>query len=83
MQKFSDASIRSLPAGYHWDGVLGLRVSPKGTRTFLTMLGSGRRHTIGRYGVITLKQAREAATKLQAEKTLGNLPRAFQRRRGA
>ncbi len=35
------------------------------------MLGSGRRLTIGRYGDITLAQARSAAERLKAEQTLG------------
>jgi integrase len=37
------------------------------------MLQSGRRFKIGRYGDITLAQAREAAARLKAEKTLGRI----------
>jgi integrase len=35
------------------------------------MIGSGRRHSIGRVGEITLAQARSAATRIKAEMTLG------------
>jgi integrase len=37
------------------------------------LLDSGRCHTIGRYGDITLAKARSAAQRLRAEKTLGRL----------
>jgi integrase len=43
------------------------------TKTFIVLLGSGRRHTIGRYGAVTLAEARAAAKRLQAEKTLGRV----------
>jgi integrase len=36
------------------DSPLGLRITSTGTKTFVVMLGSGRRHTIGRYGDVTL-----------------------------
>jgi integrase len=42
-------------------------------KTFLVFVGSGKRHTIGRYGDITLQQARAAAIRLKAEKTLGRV----------
>jgi hypothetical protein len=42
-------------------GPLGVRVSRTGVKTFIVILHSGRRHKIGRYGDITLGQAREAA----------------------
>jgi integrase len=57
-----------------WDGSLkhfGLRVAPGGTKSFLVLLGSGRRQTIGRYPAITLAQARLKARRILAERTLG------------
>jgi integrase len=56
-----------------WDegSPLGVRVTANGAKTFIVMLGSGKRHTIGRYPDISLSQAREAAKRLKAEKTLG------------
>lgn len=50
-----------------------VRVSQGGTKTFIVMLRSGRRYTLGRWGEITLAQAREAARRLKAEKTLGHV----------
>lgn len=77
MPRISDLFIRNFPAPEKrvtiWDGPLGLRVTPNGAKTFIVMLGSGRRYTIGRYGNITLAQAREAAGQLKAEKTLGRV----------
>lgn len=46
----------------YWDTTIkgfGVRVSPKGARTFIALLGSGNRHNIGRYPTITLSPARE------------------------
>lgn len=57
-----------------WDGGLknfGCRISSKGTKSFVVLLGSGRRHTIGRYPIISLAEARAAARRLLAEKMLG------------
>lgn len=57
-----------------WDGAIrnfGVRISSGGTKSFIILLGKGRRQTIGRYPVISLAQARDKATKLFAEKTLG------------
>ena len=58
-----------------WDdsSPLGVRVAAGGAKTFIVMLGSGKRHTIGRYPVIKLSEARAAATRLKAEKTLGRI----------
>lgn len=78
--KLSDVSIRSLPLPEkgqvtYWDTALpgfGVRVSQGGTKSFVVIYGPTRkRFTIGRYGPITLKQAREEARKLQAGLTLG------------
>lgn len=57
-----------------WDGSLkhfGLRVSQGGTKSFILLLGSGRRQTIGRYPTITVAQARTKAKTILAERTLG------------
>ena len=60
--------------GTLWDGSLkhfGLRVAPGGTKSFLVLLGSGRRQVLGRYTEITLAQARIKAKRILAERTLG------------
>jgi integrase len=57
-----------------WDGSLknfGCRVSAKGTKSFIVLLASGRRHTIGRYPILSLADARAAAKRALAEKALG------------
>jgi integrase len=62
------------PGSTLWDGSLkhfGLRVAPGGTKSFLVLLGSGRRQAIGRYPEITLAQARAKAKRILAERTLG------------
>jgi len=78
MPKLTDLSLKNLAAPtrgqvtYDDEGTpLKVRVSQGGTKTFIILVGSGRRHTIGRYGDITLQQARAAAVRLKAEKTLG------------
>lgn len=50
---------------------LQLRVSAGGAKTFFTVVGNGRRHTIGRWGEVPLAKAREVARRIRAEKTLG------------
>jgi hypothetical protein len=57
-----------------WDGSLkhfGLRVSQGGTKSFILLLGSGRRQTIGHYPTISIAQARTKAKTILAERTLG------------
>jgi len=57
-----------------WDGVVkhfGVRITPAGVKTFIVLLGSGRRQAIGRYPTISLAQAREKAKRILAERTLG------------
>src|SRR5579884_3207909 len=50
----------------------GVRVSAGGTKTFIVLLGrNGQRHTIGKYPVISLQDARSEAKRLLAERTLG------------
>ena len=71
----NDQAVRSAKAGIVWDSSLkgfGLRVG-KQSKTFIVLVGSGRRKRIGRYPLISLAQAREAARKILAEKTLGKI----------
>ena len=76
---FSDLSIRKLkPTGKQymaWDKSLpnfGIRVSQYGTMTWTLLLGSERHRVgLGRYPIIKLAEAREAAKRLLAERTLG------------
>ena len=65
-----------------WDGSFpnfGCRISPKGTKSFVVLVASGTRRTIGRYPVISLADARAEAKRILAEKTLGKqtLPSMF------
>ena len=83
MSHLSDAGIRALEVpvtgqkDYYDEGGppgFGLRVSAHGARSFFVYLGkngSRRRKTIGRYGIITLAQARGKAKELLAKQTLG------------
>ena len=57
-----------------WDGStkhFGVRVYAGGQKSFIVLLGSGRRVVIGQYPTITLAQARHKARQILAEKTLG------------
>lgn len=75
----TDLSIKRFPlpesgTATYWDTTtrgLGVRVSPKGARTFIVLMGSGSRHKLGRYPHLSLKTARDEAGKLLAKKTLG------------
>ena len=77
--RLNDAVIRALkPAEkqvmYRDDTLpgFGVRVSTRGVKSFCLMHGTDRRlTTIGRYPIITLAEAREAARRLLAQKTLG------------
>ena len=77
--KLSDALIRTLkPTGkqvMYRDDVIagfGVRITPKGAKSFALMHGAQRTiTTIGRYPIITLAEAREAAKRILAKKTLG------------
>lgn len=78
MPRLTDFALKNFPLperGHvtHWDRPLGVRVSSTGVKTFIVILQSGRRYKIGRYGDITLAQARDAAKTLKAEKTLGRI----------
>lgn len=73
----TDAGVRALKAPSTgqitvWDtqSPLGVRVSQGGTKTYVVMIGSGKRHTIGKVTVVKLTEAREEARRLIAAKTL-------------
>jgi integrase len=70
--------MRQFPAlsANYWDTNtkgLAVRVSPKGLKTFFVLIGSGRRQTLGHYPELKLTDARAAARKVLAEKTLGSV----------
>jgi integrase len=76
----TDLSIRSLKSPergqktYHDDTLpgFGVRVSQGGTKSFVLMYGRQRQMTtIGRYPIISLSEARGAAMRILAERTLG------------
>lgn len=82
MANLTDLSIRSFPLpaqgqrDYFDDAVpgFGVRVSQGGTRSFFLFTGKAhnrQRHSVGRFGIITLAQARAEAKRLLAEQTLG------------
>jgi integrase len=50
-----------------------LRLSQGGSKTFVVLLGKGKRHTIGHYPTITLSEARSAAKRILAERELGKI----------
>jgi integrase len=57
-----------------WDAVVkhfGVRITPNGVKTFIVLLGSGRRQSIGHYPVLSLAQARDKAKRILAERALG------------
>ena len=69
----TDAFIRSAAPGIHWDKSLrgfGLRVGTN-RRTFIVLVASGRRKSIGVWPHQSLADARREARSLLAEKTLG------------
>jgi hypothetical protein len=77
---FSDVGLRNLSPPEqgqvaYWDDRLpafGLRVSQGGSKTFI-LKRHNCRITIGRYGVITLADARAEARRMLAEFTLGKI----------
>lgn len=59
----------------YWDRSFpsfGVRVSQGGSKTFVLKMHNARR-TLGRYGIISLAEAREQARLILAEKTLGKV----------
>lgn len=82
MPNLTDLAIRSfgIPTkgqrDYFDDALpgFGVRISQGGTRSFFLFTGKAhnrRRHAIGRFGIITLAQARAEAKRRLAEETLG------------
>lgn len=77
-QALTDVSIRRFPPAigspvYHWDTHtrgLGLRVT-RSAKTFVVLVTSGERKSIGRYPVLSLAAARIEARRILAERTLG------------
>ena len=80
MPQLTDSLIRSAPfceSGTRtiWDGQLkgfGLRISTT-TKSFVVLIASGRRQTLGRYPLLPLADARKEAKRLLAEKMLGKI----------
>jgi len=76
--RLSDVGLRSLPSPEngtvdYWDAGLpsfGIRVSQGGAKTFILKTFNSRR-SIGRFGIISLAEARAEAKRQLAEKTLG------------
>jgi Arm DNA-binding domain len=77
----TDLAIKRSPifssgAETYWDSHtrgFGLRISSGGAKTFIVLIGSGRRQTRGRYPRLTLSQALTEASRILAEKTLGKI----------
>lgn len=73
MPVLNDSVVRAAKPGIIWDEKLkgfGLRTG-KQTKTFIVLVASGRRKRLGRYPLLSLAKAREAAQKILANKTLG------------
>jgi integrase len=78
--ELSDAKLRSLPLpakgqASYWDSKLpgfGVRISQGGSKTFI-LKRQNAFITIGRFGVVTLSEARTEAKRLLAEYTLGKV----------
>jgi integrase len=75
----TDIAIRRLPKPEkgtvtYWDRNtkgLGLRISQGGAKTFIVLVGSGKRHKIGRYPNVSLQVARVATKRTLGEVALG------------
>ena len=82
--QITDVALRNAqhPSTGHtmlWDTAtrgFGVRVG-KQSKTFIVLIGKGRRHTIGRYPTLTLAEARTEARRILAEKTLGRIKPTF------
>ncbi|MDQ2696164.1 MAG: tyrosine-type recombinase/integrase [Pseudomonadota bacterium] len=80
--KFTDRQIKNLKPRAHrfevWEGNgLGVRVTPKGTKTWVFLYRFGdraRRMTLGEYPAMTVAQAHEAHGRALAELERGNDP---------
>lgn len=59
-----------------WDGSLkgfGLRINHGGKKSWIVLIASGRRQTIGHYPLVSLADARKEARRILAEKELGKV----------
>jgi len=80
-KNLTDASIRAAPLPERGQVTItdaslanfGVRVSQGGSKTFVVMLGGGRRQTIGHYPLMSLADARREAKRILAEKQLGKV----------
>jgi hypothetical protein len=79
-QALTDMTLKTAPPPERgiatiWDGSLkhfGVRISSKGgAKSFIVLLGSGRRQAIGRYPALSLAKAREKAKIILAQRALG------------
>lgn len=72
----TDLAIRSAdPGSTLWDGTLkgfGCRIG-KERKTFIVLIASGRRQTLGHYPLMSLADARREARRVLAEKELGQV----------
>ena len=73
MYRFTEVSIEALPAPTagrkdYWERPLGVRVTSKGTKSYMVLLRSGERKMLGRVGgQLSLKEARLMALRLKAD----------------
>jgi integrase len=78
-QTLTDMTLKTAKLPEHgtstiWDGTLkhfGVRISKGGAKSFIVLLGSGRRRAIGRYPALSLAKAREKAKIILAQRALG------------
>lgn len=81
VSKLTDLAIKNAPLPERgtatlWDENLrgfGCRIGRGGARTFVVLIGSGRRQSLGRWPLLSLAVAREEARRILAEKTLGRV----------
>ena len=83
-KRIVDAAVANAVDQFIWDSDLpgfGLRVRPGGSKTFVAQYragggrsGQSRRYTIGRYGVLTVDEARHEARKVLLSVALGQDP---------
>lgn len=80
MVQFTDSVVRAAKEGTTiWDSSqagFGLRTG-KRKKTFLVLIASGRRQTIGHYPLMSLADARKEARRILAEKELGQIRPTF------
>ncbi len=71
----TDLFLKGAKEGLYWDGGLpgfGVRIGKK-RKTFLVLIASGRRKSIGHYPLLSLAEARKTARGMLAEKVLGKV----------